>query len=387
MKSTCLYFENSAKRTNLLSEIVTKNVHVTKRSPLLDLCKTRWASRHSAYQHFYQSYKFLVMSLRVIGLGLHQEELSADFKSATWDRESKDTATSLVNGITEFDFLVGFLTVYQFLSHLGGVTVKLQSRSLDIIKAYQEIDDIKSLYASIRSRIDVEFHKVYQQAERMGSSVNVHPSKPRSCAHQTNRPNAPAESLEDWYRINVAIPFIDHVITELDSKFTRLAKTASQLLSLVPSVMCDSNVNFSELIELYEDDLPSPELFDQEFSRWQHKFQTLDKKPSSCASAIKECDKDLFPNIFILLQIACTIPVTSCECERNASALRRLHTFMRTTMKEERLTDLALMHIHYERAISLDQVVNIFTQIHPRRLKFSSLLYDIHEQPHLIVSS
>ena len=67
----------------------------------------------------------------------------------------------------------------------------------------------------IRDDIEVEFHKVYLQAERMGISVNVDSSKPRSCARQRNRPNATVESIEDWYRINVAIPFIDHVISEL----------------------------------------------------------------------------------------------------------------------------------------------------------------------------
>ncbi len=78
-----------------------------------------------------------------------------------------------------------------------------------------------------QKNINNEFHKVYLQAERMGESVNVDPSKPRSCARQHNRPNAAAENIEDWYRINVAIPFIDHIITQLDSQFSGLAKTVN----------------------------------------------------------------------------------------------------------------------------------------------------------------
>ena len=322
------------------------------------------------------------MTLRAIGLGAHQDILSADFQFATWDHVSRDVATSLLNAITEYDFIVGFLTVYQFLSHLHGITLKLQSTSLDIVKAFEEIDAINSLYKAIRGRIAAEFHKVYQQAERMAESINVSPSKPRSCAHQTRRPNAPADNLEDWYRVNVAIPFVDHIITELGSQFTQLSKTASQLLCLVPSVMYKVNVSFSELVELYKDDLPFPELFDQEFTRWKHKFKDVEDKPSSCANTIKECDKIFFPNIFTLLKIACTIPVTSCECERNASSLRRLHTFIHTSMTEERLTDLALMHIHYEHKIDLDRVVDMFAEIHPRRLQFSSLLLDKKQSTH-----
>lgn len=313
------------------------------------------------------------MTFEAIGSGLHQDMLSEDFKNATWDTDNKSAATSLLNSITDFDYVVVFLTMYQFLSHLSGITVKLQSRSLDIIKAHQEVDDIKSFYKSLRKNIKSEFRKVYQQAERMSASVKVVPSKPRSCSRQSHRPNATAESVEDWFRINVAIPFLDHIIMELDSKFTQFSKTASQLLFVLRNA---SDVTFSEVLKLYHDDLPSPELFDQELSRWQHKFHKLASKPSSCAGALKECDKASFPNIFILLQIACTIPVTSCECERNASALRRIHNFMRTTMTVERLSSLALMHIHYSHEVNLDRDVDLFAEVHPRRLQFSSILLE-----------
>ena len=103
-------------------------------------------------------------------------------------------------------------------------------------------------------------------------------------------------------------------------------------------------------MELYYDDLPSPEFFDQELSRWRdiYVLKAVDQRPKTCASALKECDSNLYPNLSVLLRIACTLPVTSSECERNASVVRRLHNFMRAGMTESRLTSLALMHIHYQ---------------------------------------
>ena len=68
------------------------------------------------------------------------------------------------------------------------------------------------------------------------------------------------------------------------------------------------------------------------------------------------------------------MPVTSCECEWSASKLRRLHTYMRASMAQERLTSLALLHIHYEKDINLEEVVDIFTKLHPRRMKLDSLI-------------
>jgi hypothetical protein len=86
--------------------------------------------------------------------------------------------------------------------------------------------------------------------------------------------------------------------------------------------------------------------------------------------------QDLFPNILTLFHIACTIPVTSCECERSASALRRLHTFYRAAMNEDRLTGLALIHIHYGHRVDLDNVVDLFKNSHPRRFELGNLFDD-----------
>lgn len=195
---------------------------------------------------------------------------------------------------------------------------------MDIIDAYQQIDEIKMFYKEIRKNIASEFKKVYQQGERMAITVNVQPSKPRSCSRQGHRPNADAETVEDWYRVNVAIPFLDHILNELESQFSSMAQTASKLFGLVPAVLCKKDVDMSEAVQLYCNNIPSPEVFKQELMRWKIKFlaKTESDRPSSCASALAECDKDLYPNIYTLLQIACTLSVTSCECERNVSTLR-----------------------------------------------------------------
>ena len=181
MKSVCLFFCNSPKRNELLAEIVkTSVVEVTKRKPLIDLYRTRWAERHSAYQHFYQCYAFVVKSLEVIGLGQHSGDHSENFAQATWDHDSKSTANSLLRGITDFEFIVVFLTVYHFLSHLSGITVKLQSTTIDIIDAYCQVDDIKVFYKEIRKNIASEFHKVYEQAARMAATVDDNLLRPET---------------------------------------------------------------------------------------------------------------------------------------------------------------------------------------------------------------
>jgi len=63
-----------------------------------------------------------------------------------WDTASCSDAQQLLAGIAHFEFIVVFLTAYQYLSHLALITVKLQNRALDIIEAYEEIKEIMRIY-------------------------------------------------------------------------------------------------------------------------------------------------------------------------------------------------------------------------------------------------
>ena len=80
----------------------------------------------------------------------------------------------------------------------------------------------------------------------------------------------------------------------------------------------------------------------------------------------------MFPNIHILLRLICTWPVTSSECERNISVLRRLKVppHLRSTMGQERMIGLALVHIRYGMELNLDDIINIFAGQHQRRMLF-----------------
>ena len=128
-------------------------------------------------------------------------------------------------------------------------------------------------------------------------------------------------------------------------------------------------------ITKYAADMPSPELFGMELGRRNHFVTvTADLRPASPEEAIKKCDTTLFPNIAVLLQVARTIPVTSCECERSAGALRRLNNYIRASMGKSRLANLALLHIHYDTEVNLDNVVDCNAPLHLRRLKLENLL-------------
>ena len=58
--------------------------------------------------------------------------------------------------------------------------------------------------------------------------------------------------------------------------------------------------------------------------------------------------------MFKLVKIAMTIVVTTAECERSFSALKRVKNRLRTTMNQQRLADLAILTIEKEVADSIN---------------------------------
>ena len=105
LQHCCRFFLNSPKRSGLLELVISKNVHDPgRRKPLLDLCKTRWAERHSAYQHFYQGYMHIVTALEVIGYKKHYDEYGELY--GDWDAKVRSDAQQIAVSITSFNFLV-----------------------------------------------------------------------------------------------------------------------------------------------------------------------------------------------------------------------------------------------------------------------------------------
>ena len=71
------------------------------------------------------------------------------------------------------------------------------------------------------------------------------------------------------------------------------------------------------------------------------------------ALSLVHYNKDLIPAIFRILQIFSTIPITTATSERSFSTLKRIKTYLRNSMGEERLTGLAIISVH-EREIQLE---------------------------------
>ena len=80
--------------------------------------------------------------------------------------------------------------------------------------------------------------------------------------------------------------------------------------------------------------------------------KSQEERPNSFIESLNFCGATFFPSVFTTTKIATCIPVTVVPVERSFSTLKRLKTYLRNTMGEERLNGLALLNVH--RGIQLD---------------------------------
>ena len=63
---------------------------------------------------------------------------------------------------------------------------------------------------------------------------------------------------------------------------------------------------------------------------------------------------EIFSNVCTALRTFCTLPVTVASAERSFSKLKLIKNFLRSTMGQEKLNDLAMLSIEAELAKRID---------------------------------
>jgi hypothetical protein len=142
-----------------------------------------------------------------------------------------------------------------------------------------------------------------------------------------------------------------------------------KMLLLIKSNDNTWRINFHDFCEFYHSDLPNFNVLHEELQLWEHYWlQYKGEIPEDLLTTYQIMPKS-FDNISILVRLLLTLPVTSCECERNFSAMKLLKTYTRSTMDATRLTGLAIMSVHSDIIPDIDKVIDLFG-IDNRRLKF-----------------
>ncbi|KAF0713597.1 52 kDa repressor of the inhibitor of the protein kinase-like [Aphis craccivora] len=270
-----------------------------------------------------------------------------DLQNAT-NLETSCKATLYLNSIMKSDFLVSLEVTVTGFSYTLQLSISLQSKQQDLSKALSDIMVIRCALEKLRENADVNFKKMFKDIVEFAAKVDVEISMPRVCGRQTHRVNINVTDPETYFKISVYLPFLDYIIQALHTRFDDRLSDVMPLEGLIPS-------NFS----FYDDDsiLKAAMIYDKdlkysdssclraELHMWRCQWYNNDDKPLSVIDTLPHCT-NLLPNIQVLLRLFATLPITSATPERTFSTLKRLKSYLRSTMTEERLNGLALANIN-----------------------------------------
>lgn len=105
----------------------------------------------------------------------------------------------------------------------------------------------------------------------------------------------------------------------------------------------EERLAFEKLVEFYIQPVEKDNSF-VELKIWKVKISNGDVNAKTGLEALMCCSKTDFPNIYMLIKIFCTLPASTATPERSFSTLKRMKSYLRSTMNEV----MYLRNIYYK---------------------------------------
>ena len=327
------FFANHPKRQYALSELSHDSS-----SKLKSLCQTRWLQRIDAFHVFMDMFPAIIKTF---------DSIVAN--GSEWSRDAVLDTGALMKCMLNFEFILALHTIERYISYTEGLTRLLQARAIDLIQAVQHVTTLKQVLTDARTDVENHFHIIFDQASRHAAEYDVQVKTPRRCSVQATHDKQLPQNAEEYYRASLTIPFLDYMVTEIEDRFDSHSVMAMKCLGIIPSCFhVKDRASDKEMLDFFREHIPHVSTFEAELKLWYEQFKGREPSelPDTPQASLRYAHSMAFPTIRkILIQIM-VLPVTTCEAERSFSALRRIKTYLRSTMSQERLSGLALLNVH-----------------------------------------
>ena len=358
-------FSSSPQRWEILQTEIGCSLH--------NLCHTRWTDRVNSVRPFAAHLPGLKKALNALS-------------NLNLTPETRSEVKGISEYITSFQCIVMSAIWMKVLVAIDQRNQIIQARSSTIDV---EIDNIDSLLADLKI-LRLRWNDILTEAKLVAEAMDIPPTFPSTRVKKRKRfhdetPNTQlAKSLnleddqlerENNFQTNVFFVLMDSVISNLSTRYDRaraiyerfsftwtyLEITDNVLTEQVRAFVNEYSMDVSK--ELLEEIrhlkvIHSANLGDSKFSP----LELLNKLHTLRIS-------NLFPNCCIALRIFCTLPVTVAEAERSFSHLARIKNVIRSTMGQERLTDLSILAIECElaRRVNFKDIIETFASRKARK--------------------
>ena len=362
---------------------------------LTRLCETRWSSRHQSVHTVKSRFEAILKTL---------EEM------AEADRDLGPEATILSKSVATFRFLFFVSVLDALLQKTAVLSEYLQGKTVELSGIRRSASStIKSLD---KFRSEEKFESFWREVEDLCRKLQLEEPSLRSSRRVTQVPrrldtSGPAyvpQSPKDEFR-SVYYEILDTIKMELSERFKSneyevLSAVGKLLLDTFTETTVDTDA-LETVCTVYGEDFDYArlkaqlELFSHEDKdeiqqRTQCRKEQEDEDDSDSREDSEESSQlppgivDLcvlfqklyyrtaYGEVYNLLKTYLVIPVSSASSERSFSTLRRLKTWLRASMTEDRLSNVALMAVEREETCRLEgqvqSLVKEFSTACSRRL-------------------
>ncbi len=357
-------FMASSKAHVVFVEVQKKNNPDKQPFELQKLSATRWACRYAAINTICRTYDSLLMALEEIG--------------SSSDHSKAIEAKGLLFQVQSFSFLLSLVIFDRILSC---TKQQLQSSKIDLYRASELVTASKAMLQQFRT--DEYWNQIFRYATDIANthSISTEVSEQRSTRKRRRPANLDDSIITDsvgsrepmttsnHFKTGLYFPVLDQFLVEMNARFNQ---SNSIILKGIATCSPSSSVflefqDMKEFALMYGIDVTTLEMEVALVSRVASRNSittTVDlaRYLHSCLPA--------YQNFYDTVQIALTIAVSSAECERSFSSLKRIKTRLRTTMGEDRLSDLAILSIERDMAsntLDYEQIIDEFASADKNR--------------------
>lgn len=365
------FLTSSLPRYKILAEEQEKLIQNTVLT-LKRLSDTRWASRKQATEAVLKSMPAIIEAL---------------YRISDHERTSPKAlaeAQGLLTTLETFEFMF----MLHFWNNVLGQTFilsnYLQKESIDLNAALELIDKCATNLKRLRSEegfanIETSAREKARESETSTEFQEERVRKRKRFADEI-APDEPINDSRTRFKVESFYYILDVFDQQFETRFTDFRKIAGQfqVLNERHFFNTDSVDKLNDLAQFYSDDVDVDNITD-EYRSFRDIYKGLFPEGGQLTTGqilsflVANDMHRAFPNLATLYRIYLTIPISSAQAERTFSRLKLIKSYLRSTMTEKRLSNLAMLYI--ERAVTervdFNNVIETFARIKNRRTKFT----------------
>lgn len=328
------------------------------------LCPTRWTVRADSMLSIIKNYTVL-------------QDLWDEATQIVHDSETLARIGGVSAQMKLFDFYFGLVLGECLLRHTDNLSRALQKKKTSACEGQLIAEKTRKTLMGIRN--DLNFDLFWEKVNKMISDEDVNePVLPRKRKVPTRYEDGNAlptfdSSPKDMYR-RVYFEAVDLLVQAIQDRFNQrgyLMYCCMETLLYKTIKKKDYNDELKMVLDTYKDDLNSYNLDTQLKILSTTAPDGLDNifDILSYLQNLPSAEKELIKEVCIIAKLILVMPATNSSSERSFSAMRRVKSYLRSTMTQERLNNLMILHVHqeYTDTLNLIEVANDFISKCERR--------------------